>query len=121
LMNHEDALSLYIITQPEDKARLRPLVRVLVNMIVRLLASKLDFVDGRPVASYKNRLLMMLDEFPSLGKLDIMQESLAFIAGYGIKCYLICQDINQLQAQYGKEEAIRAHLKKGNITYAKEC
>jgi type IV secretion system protein VirD4 len=109
LMNHEDALSLYIITQPEDKARLRPLVRVLVNMIVRLLASKLDFVDGRPVASYKNRLLMMLDEFPSLGKLDIMQESLAFIAGYGIKCYLICQDINQLQAQYGKEEAITSN------------
>ena len=109
LMNHEDPLSLYIITQPEDKARLRPLVRVLVNMIVRLLASKLDFVDGRPVASYKNRLLMMLDEFPSLGKLDIMQESLAFIAGYGIKCYLICQDINQLQAQYGKEEAITSN------------
>jgi type IV secretion system protein VirD4 len=52
---------------------------------------------------------MMLDEFPSLGKLDIMQESLAFIAGYGIKCYLICQDINQLQAQYGKEEAITSN------------
>src|SRR5258708_12706397 len=108
-MNDEGALLLYIITQAEDKARLRALVRVLVNMIVRLLASKLDFVDGRPVASYKNRLLMMLDEFPSLGKLDIMQESLAFIAGYGIKCYLICQDINQLQPQYCKKNSITSH------------
>jgi type IV secretion system protein VirD4 len=85
------------------------LVRVLVNMIVRLLASKLDFVDGKPLPSYQHRLLMMLDEFPSLGKLDIMQESMAFIAGYGIKCYLICQDINQLQAHYGREEAITSN------------
>jgi type IV secretory pathway TraG/TraD family ATPase VirD4 len=37
-----------------------------------------------------------------------MQESLAFVAGYGIKCYLICQDINQLKSRetgYGHDEA----------------
>jgi type IV secretory pathway TraG/TraD family ATPase VirD4 len=48
----------------------------------------------------------MLDEFPSLGKLDILQESLAFLPGYGIKAYLIAQDINQLYAHYGRDEAI---------------
>jgi len=109
LMNYENPLSLYIITQPEDKARLKPLVRVIVNMIMRLLASQLDFNDGKPQARYAHRLLMLLDEFPSLGKLDIMQQSLAFIAGYGIKCYLISQDINQLQAHYGREEAITSN------------
>jgi type IV secretion system protein VirD4 len=109
LMHHDSPVSLYIITQPNDKARLRPLVRVMVNMIVRLLADKIDFDKGRPVASYKHRLLMMMDEFPSLGKLDIMQESLAFVAGYGIKCYIICQDINQLKSRetgYGHDESI---------------
>jgi len=70
----------------------------MVNMVVRLLTDKMDFENGRPVARYKHRLLMMLDEFPSLGRLEIMQESLAFVAGYGIKCYLICQDINQLKS-----------------------
>ena len=39
---------------------------------------------------------MMLDEFPSLGRLPILQEALAYVAGYGIKCYLICQDLNLL-------------------------
>jgi hypothetical protein len=105
-------VSLYIVTQPNDKARLRPLVRVMVNMIVRLLADKMDFENGRPVAHYKHRLLMMLDEFPSLGKLEIMQESLAFVAGYGIKCYLICQDINQLKSRetgYGHDETITSN------------
>lgn len=112
LMNHDDPVSLYIVTQPNDKARLRPLVRVLINMVVRLLADKLTFENGRPVAHYKHRLLMMLDEFPSLGKLDILQESLAFVAGYGIKCYIICQDINQLKSRetgYGRDETITSN------------
>lgn len=112
LMNHDSPVSLYIITQPNDKARLRPLVRVMVNMIVRLLADKMDFENGRPKAHYKHRLLMMLDEFPSLGRLEILQESLAFVAGYGIKCYLICQDINQLKSRetgYGQDESITSN------------
>ena len=79
--------------RPTDKARLRPLMRILLNMIVRLLAERMDFEKGRAKAHYKHRLLMMLDEFPSLGKLEILQESLAYLAGYGIKCYLICQEL----------------------------
>ncbi|HFA0636350.1 TPA: type IV secretory system conjugative DNA transfer family protein [Neisseria gonorrhoeae] len=109
LMNDEDPVSLYIITQPNDKARLRPLVRILINMIIRLSADKMDFENGRPKVHYKHKMLVMLDEFPSLGKLEIMQESLAFIAGYGIKCYLICQDLNQLKSRetgYGPDETI---------------
>ena len=112
LMHSDDPVTLYIVTQPNDKDRLRPLVRVMVNMLVRLLADKMDFENGRPVAHYKHRLLMMLDEFPSLGKLQILQESLAFVAGYGIKCYLICQDINQLKSRetgYGPDETITSN------------
>jgi type IV secretion system protein VirD4 len=112
LMHSDDPVTLYIVTQPNDKDRLRPLVRVMVNMVVRLLADKMDFENGRPVAHYKHRLLMMLDEFPSLGKLQILQESLAFVAGYGIKCYLICQDLNQLKSRetgYGPDETITSN------------
>lgn len=111
-MNHASPVSLYIVTKPTDKARLRPLIRVMMNMIVRLLADHMDFEDGRYKARYNHRLLMMLDEFPSLGKLEILQESLAFLAGYGIKCYLICQDINQLRSRtagYGVDESITSN------------
>ena len=112
LMNHDNPVSLYIVTQPNDKARLKPLIRIMVNMIVRLLADKMDFEDGRAVAHYKHKLLLMLDEFPALGKLEILQESLAFLAGYGIKGYLICQDINQLKSEetgYGRNEQITSN------------
>src|SRR5208282_4001766 len=98
LMHYTDPVSIYIITQPNDKDRLRPLVRIVVNMIVRLLADKMEFENGRPKPTYKHKLLAMIDEFPALGKLEILQQSLAFVAGYGIKCYLIAQDINQLKS-----------------------
>ena len=112
LMHYVDPVSLYVVTKPNDKARLKPLVRIVVNMIVRLLADKLDFENGRPKPSYKHRLLAMIDEFPALGKLEILQESLAFVAGYGIKCYLISQDIAQLKSRetgYGPDETITSN------------
>ena len=117
IMRSDQPVSLYIVTQPADKARLRPLVRIAINMICRILAEKMDFVEAegggrRAKANYKHRLLMMLDEFPSMGKLEIVQESLAFLAGYGIRFYIICQDFAQLQNSeigYGKEEAITSN------------
>jgi type IV secretion system protein VirD4 len=112
LMHHETPVSLYIVTKPADKTRLRPLVRVMVNMILRLLADRLEFENGRAVAHYRHRLLMMLDEFPALGRLQIFQESLAYLASYGIKCYLICQDIAQLKSRetgYGPDESITSN------------
>jgi type IV secretion system protein VirD4 len=77
----------------------------------------MEFKDGEQVKTYKHRLLLMLDEFPSLGRLQIFEEALAFIAGYGIKSYLIIQDIAQLHKIYGKDEALtgNCHVK---IAYA---
>jgi type IV secretion system protein VirD4 len=112
LMHNASPVSLYIVTQPNDKERLRPLVRIVVNMTVRLLADKMEFEKGRPKATYKHKLLAMIDEFPALGKLEILQQSLAFVAGYGIKCYLIAQDINQLKSRetgYGPDETITSN------------
>jgi type IV secretion system protein VirD4 len=84
-MHSEEPVTLYIVTEPVDKQRLQPLVRVLVNMIVRLSATGLSFEGGMPKPNFSHRLLLMLDEFPSLGRLDILHESLAFLPGYGIK------------------------------------
>lgn len=106
LMNAEKPLSLYLVVPPSDKDRLKPLIRLIINQVVRSLTEKMEFKDGRSVAGYKHKLLLLIDEFPSLGKLDIFEESLAFIAGYGMKAYLIVQDISQLWTAYGKDESI---------------
>lgn len=117
LMNHDSPVSLYLVVPPNDMSRLRPLIRLVVNLIVRLNTEEMGFEDGRSVASYKHRMLLMLDEFPALGKLELIEEALAFIAGYGMKCYLITQDLTQLYKAYSKDESIisNAHIR---IAYA---
>lgn len=106
LMNADKPMSLYLVVPPSDKDRLKPLIRLVINQIIRLLTETMEFKDGRSVAGYKHKLLLLIDEFPSLGKLDIFEESLAFIAGYGMKAYLIIQDVSQLWTAYGKDESI---------------
>jgi type IV secretion system protein VirD4 len=48
----------------------------------------------------------MLDEFPALGRLDFFESALAFMAGYGIKAFLIAQSLNQIEKAYGQSNAI---------------
>jgi type IV secretion system protein VirD4 len=107
LMNHDQPVSLYLVVRPTDKDRLKPLMRLILNQIVRVLTrQEMTFKGGQAQKTYKHRLLLMLDEFPSFGRLEVFQEALAFIAGYGIKAYLIMQDISQLRAAYGQDESI---------------
>jgi type IV secretory pathway TraG/TraD family ATPase VirD4 len=51
----------------------------------------------------------MIDEFPTLGRLEMFAESLSLIAGYGIKACLITQDITQIRRAYGHDEAITSN------------
>jgi type IV secretion system protein VirD4 len=106
LMQADSPVSLYLVTEADDKVRMRPLVRILANLVLRRLASGMSFEGSEPVPSYRHRLLLMLDEFPSLGRLAIFEEALAYIRGYGIKAFIVAQDLAQLHAAYGKEEGI---------------
>ncbi|NDV26908.1 type IV secretory system conjugative DNA transfer family protein [Desulfovibrio sp. JC010] len=117
LMNSEQPVSLYLVIRPSDIDRLRPLVRLILNIVLRRLTEEMEFSGGQVKANYKHRLLLMLDEFTSLGKMEIFERALAFMAGYGIKAYIIVQDLAQLQSAYGKEESIMSncHLR---IAYA---
>ena len=110
-MHRDDPASLYIVTQPNDKARLRPLVRIMVNMI-DAPAGRQDGLRERPAGrALQTPPADDAGRVPER-KLEILQESLAFVAGYGIKCYLICQDINQLKSRetgYGHDETITSN------------
>lgn len=109
LMNHDTPVSLYLVVSPADLNRLRPLIRLMLNVILRRLTERMEFEDGAAKATYRHRLLLMLDEFPSLGKMEVFESALAFMAGYGIKSFIIVQDMAQLQKEYGKEESITSN------------
>lgn len=106
LMDHDRPVSLYFITTPRNADRMRPLARLLLTQMVLTLADQMEFDNGRSKTVHKHRLLLLLDEFPTLGKLEVFESALAYIAGYGMKAYLICQDVQQLYKAYTNYESI---------------
>ncbi|WNO53483.1 conjugal transfer protein TraG [Stakelama saccharophila] len=103
LVEGKQPLSLYLVIPPSDISRTKPLVRLVLNQIGRRLTERLD---QPTVAEHRHKLLMMLDEFPALGRLDFFETSLAFMAGYGIRAFLIAQSLNQIEKAYGEHNSI---------------
>jgi type IV secretion system protein VirD4 len=100
LVSGANPVSLYLVVPPSDISRTKPFIRLILNQIGRRLTEELNTRD-RP-----HRLLLMLDEFPALGRLDFFESALAFMAGYGIKAFLIAQSLNQIEKAYGQNNAI---------------
>ena len=102
LVSAKRPLSLYLIIPPSDLSRTRPLVRLILNQIVRRLTESLDQAE----IAKRRSLLLMLDEFPALGRLDFFEGALAFLAGYNIRACIIAQSLNQIDKAYGVNNAI---------------
>ncbi|WP_374525532.1 conjugal transfer protein TraG [Sphingopyxis sp.] len=92
--------TLYLVVPPSDINRTKPLIRLILNQVGRRLTEDLQAKVGR------HRLLLMLDEFPALGRLDFFESALAFMAGYGLKSFLIAQSLNQIEKAYGANNSI---------------
>jgi len=120
--------TVYLVIPPRDLTRVRPLVRLMVDQIVRgltldlpsevlrrddsVLTRLLRLFNSRSQAlpeEGRRRVLLMLDEFASLGKMESLEHSLAHCAGYGVKAYLVVQDLAQLFSAYGRDESIVAN------------
>lgn len=103
LIAAEHPVSLYLVVPPSDISRTKPLIRLILNQIGRRLTESLDGSDG---IGRRHKLLLMLDEFPALGRLDFFETALAFMAGYGIRSFLIAQSLNQIDNAYGQNHSI---------------
>ncbi|RDS85038.1 conjugal transfer protein TraG [Dyella monticola] len=103
LIASEHPVSLYLVVPPSDISRTKPLIRLILNQIGRRLTESLDGSDG---IARRHTLLLMLDEFPALGRLDFFESALAFMAGYGIRSFLIAQSLNQIDKAYGQNHSI---------------
>ncbi len=114
LIAAEHPVSLYLVVPPSDISRTKPLIRLILNQVGRRLTESLDDADG---IARRHRLLLMLDEFPALGRLDFFESALAFMASYGLRAFLIAQSLNQIDKAYGPNHSIldNCHVR---ITFA---
>ncbi len=100
IAGEEKPTTLYLVVPPSDISRTKPLIRLILNQIGRRLTEDLHATNRR------HRVLLMLDEFPALGRLDFFESALAFMAGYGLKSFLIAQSLNQIEKAYGANNSI---------------
>jgi type IV secretion system protein VirD4 len=49
----------------------------------------------------KGGVLLLLDEFAALGRLEAAERAFGLMAGYGVQLWAILQDLHQLNAAYG--------------------
>lgn len=104
LMCGTNPVTLYIQPPPSDEARVRPLIRLFINQICRsLMEHKERDGHGR---EKRHKLLLLIDEFPTLGKLDFFQVNMGQMAGYGMKAVLVVQSFNHIERAYGADNVI---------------
>lgn len=108
LLPGADPVSLYLVVPPSDLSRTKPLIRLMLNQAARRLCEDLP-----PAQAAARPTLLMLDEFSALGRLDFFETSLAFMAGYGVRAFLIAQSLNQVEKAYGEKNSIldNCHVK----------
>lgn len=101
LVNNTRPVSLYLIVPPSDQERLTPFIRLMFTMVINRLTEKMD-----PNHTNRHKLLLLIDEFPTLGKLQIFTRAFAYIRGYGLRALLIAQSTKQILDYYGQYESI---------------
>ncbi|OHC95331.1 MAG: conjugal transfer protein TraG [Sphingomonadales bacterium RIFCSPHIGHO2_01_FULL_65_20] len=104
LMCAEAPVSLYVQVAPADAAALRPLVRLMFYSAAQALtAEETRDATGR---EKHHKLLMVMDEFPLLGRLAFFEKSLRLMSGYGVKAMFVAQSLNDIVETYGQHNTI---------------
>lgn len=69
-------------------------MRLLLNLTVARM-------EADPTPARKDRpVLAVLDEFPTLGHLQVLENAIGYMAGFGLKIWSIIQDLSQLKRDY---------------------
>lgn len=92
-------MSIFVGIQPNELARFDKLLNLFFSQLINLNTRVLPEQDP----SLKYQCLVLLDEFTALGKVDIINKAVAYIAGYNMRLMLIFQNKSQCEQYYTKE------------------
>ena len=106
LMNYKTPISLYLVIEPKDLEAMSAFARILLIQIVNKLTSEMDYISG---GGHKWRLLFILDEFPAIGKMSVLEKAIGFVAGYGMKLVIILQSLDQLYNIYTEKNGFMSN------------
>jgi type IV secretion system protein VirD4 len=106
----EKPTTVYLVTKGMDLERLRPIIRLFLTQAIRfLMSSSLPPSLAGASNPHKHRTLLLIDEMPSLGKLELLEAALSRASSYGVRCLLAAQDREQIMKAYGPQNGIIAN------------
>ncbi|MBB3227119.1 type IV secretion system protein VirD4 [Luteibacter sp. Sphag1AF] len=92
-------MTIYIGIQPNKLAESRLIVNLFFSQLINLNTKELP--QNNP--ELKHQCLLLMDEFTSIGKVEIIASAVSYMAGYNIRLLPIIQSMAQLDATYGKD------------------
>ena len=93
-------MTIYVGIQPNELSRFSKLLNVLFSQLINLNNTLPE--HNRDL---KYQCLVLMDEFTAPGKVEIIQKSIAYIAGYNMRLMPIFQSKSQVADAYGKDGA----------------
>jgi len=100
--------TVYVGLTPDNLQRLQPLMQVFYQQCTEFLSRKI------PGPEEPYGVMFMMDEFPTLGKMEQFMSGIAYFRGYHVRLFLIIQDTEQLKGIY-EEHGMNSFL--SNSTY----
>ncbi len=94
-------ISIYLCVSPDRLAQAGLIFNLFFSQLISLNTRTLPQQDP----TLRHQCLLMLDEFTSIGKIDIIARAVGYMAGYNLRLLTIVQSMAQLDATYGREQA----------------
>ncbi len=104
----EEPTTVFVGLTPDNIQRLKPLMCMFYQQATAFMSQHL------PLPSEKYGVLFLMDEFPTVGKLEQFLAGIAYFRGYHVKLFLIVQDVQQLKGTY-EDSGMNSFL--SNSTY----
>lgn len=101
--------TVYVGLTPDNIARLQKLMQVFYQQSTEFLCRKMPDLKEEPYG-----VMYLMDEFPTLGKMEQFKSGIAYFRGYRVRLFLIIQDTQQLKGTY-EEAGMNSFL--SNATY----
>jgi type IV secretion system protein VirD4 len=92
-------MTIYIGIQPNKLAESRLIVNLFFSQLINLNTKELP--QNNP--ALKHQCLLLMDEFTSIGKVEIIASAVSYMAGYNMRLLPVIQSMSQLDATYGKD------------------
>lgn len=94
--------TLYLVLPPDKLGSYGRWLRLVVGSLLHEMVSGVQEGGRRVMARPEHDVVFLLDEFAQLGRVRSVEQAISLIRGYGVRLWMLVQDLSQLRGLYGQ-------------------